>query len=164
MDALTAVQEARVLLRDVTPLRRDCGGLCGAACCVPDEDGQGGMLLLTGEEQLYPALPEGFSILPDHSILPNGRLFICDGLCERDDRPLSCRVFPLMFTSSGKARLDRRAWAMCPLMDSGVAGLSREFVAAVQKANEILLSVPEHRAWMEAVERYIEQLTGSVRA
>ena len=48
MDPLEAVKQARDLLERVTPLRRDCGGVCGAACCQSDEDGQGGMLLFPG--------------------------------------------------------------------------------------------------------------------
>ena len=38
---------ARQALETLTPLRGDCGRTCGAACCRPDEDGNGGMLLLT---------------------------------------------------------------------------------------------------------------------
>ena len=53
MDALEAVIRARDLLSDVTPLKTDCGRICGGACCQPDEDGQGGMLLFPGEEGLY---------------------------------------------------------------------------------------------------------------
>ena len=34
------VLRARALIGDRTPLRIDCGKLCGAACCQPDEDGQ----------------------------------------------------------------------------------------------------------------------------
>ena len=52
MEALDAVLRAREMLMDVTPLRRDCGGVCGAACCACDEDGQGGMLLFPGEDAL----------------------------------------------------------------------------------------------------------------
>ena len=35
MQALEAVMRARELLQTLTPLRRDCGGVCGAACCAP---------------------------------------------------------------------------------------------------------------------------------
>ena len=37
------VLRARAMIGERTPLRSDCGQLCGAACCQPDEDGQGGM-------------------------------------------------------------------------------------------------------------------------
>ena len=49
MEALEAVMAARDLLEQVTPLRTDCGRYCGGACCLSDEDGQGGMLLVPGE-------------------------------------------------------------------------------------------------------------------
>ena len=53
MTETEALLAARALLADVTPLRTDCGRCCGAACCAPDEDGQGGMLLFPGEEALF---------------------------------------------------------------------------------------------------------------
>ena len=34
MNALEAVRAARELLETVTPLQRDCGRYCGAACCL----------------------------------------------------------------------------------------------------------------------------------
>ena len=98
MDALEAVKQARKLLENVTPLRRDCGGVCGAACCQSDEDGQGGMLLFPGEEALYETLPEGFSIREDNAVLPGMKLLTCDGVCEREYRRLSCRLFPMLPT------------------------------------------------------------------
>ena len=42
----TTVLRARALIGERTPLQSDCGKLCGAACCQPDEDGQGGICLL----------------------------------------------------------------------------------------------------------------------
>ena len=47
------MEEARNLLESLTPLKDDCGRLCGAACCHPDEDGQGGVALFPGEEEYY---------------------------------------------------------------------------------------------------------------
>ena len=46
------LMKARTLLMNVTPMARDCGRSCGAACCQPDEDGQGGVYLFPGEEEL----------------------------------------------------------------------------------------------------------------
>ena len=64
MNRIEALLAARAVLEDVTPLKGDCGRVCGGACCEPDEDGKGGMLLFPGEETLYDPLPEGFSISP----------------------------------------------------------------------------------------------------
>ncbi len=94
MGPLDPVIAARELLNSLTPLKRDCGRSCGAACCQSDEDGQGGMLLFPGEETLYASLPESWSILPDSAVIPEGRILVCDGRCDRSARPLSCRLFP----------------------------------------------------------------------
>ena len=53
MDAITAVKAARELLKDLTPLKTDCGRLCQGACCQGDEGT--GMLLFPGEDALYAA-------------------------------------------------------------------------------------------------------------
>ncbi len=155
--ALNAILQARELLRDVTPLHTDCGGLCRAACCKPDEDGRGGMLLFPGEEALY-FESDCFSILPDDAVMPGARLLVCEGVCDRADRPLSCRLFPLLpiLREDGVAvRLDRRAWAVCPIMEYGVRGMSHEFRSAVRAAGEILYQIPEHRAFLDAIHAYI---------
>ena len=157
MEAMEAVLQARELLRELTPLRQDCGRYCGGACCQSDEDGQGGMLLFPGEEALYRQLPEGFSIAEDRGAVPDGKLLVCGGFCRREDRPLSCRLFPLLPTRRG-ACLDRRAWSVCPLMDSGVKGLAPEFVAAVKQAGRLLYSCQEHAGFLDAVHAYNERL------
>ena len=47
------ILSALKLLEKVTPLKGDCGRVCGAACCQSDETGKGGMLLFPGEKALY---------------------------------------------------------------------------------------------------------------
>lgn len=157
MDKLEAVIAARAILENITPLNQDCGRICGGACCQCDEDGQGGMLLFPGEEKLYDPLPEGFSITEDNLVTPGGRLLTCQGQCNRCARPLSCRLFPLLPTEKG-AKMDRRAWAVCPLMEWGKAGLSRDFVDAVSKAGKILYACPEHAAFLAAIHEFNRQL------
>lgn len=157
MDPLKAVVAARELLKCVTPLRQDCGRLCGGACCQSDEDGQGGMLLFPGEEALYATLPDGYSLSKDDSVLPGALLLTCDGTCHRAERPLSCRLFPLLPTRTG-TRLDRRAWAVCPLMEWGKAGLAQEFISAVSRAGEILYACPAHAVFLDALHAYNQRL------
>ena len=157
MHGLEAVIAARALLENVTPLRQDCGRICGGACCACDEDGQGGMLLFPGEEALYDPLPAGFAITDDDAVIKGGKLLTCLGSCNRSDRPLSCRLFPLLPTEKG-AKLDRRGWAVCPLMEWGKAGLSREFVEAVSQAGKILYACPEHAAFLSAIHAFNDQL------
>lgn len=95
--AQTALLEARALLTEVTPLKADCGRLCGAACCLPGEDGEAvGMLLFPGEAALYESASWA-QLLPAHYRLGDepGQLLVCGGHCPRAERPLACRVFPL---------------------------------------------------------------------
>ena len=157
MNALEAVLAARDMLDAVTPLRADCGRYCGGACCQSDEDGQGGMLLFPGEEALYQELPEGFSLARDDTVLPGAYLLTCGGVCDRRQRPLACRLFPLLPDRAG-CRMDRRGWAVCPLMASGKAGLSRAFVEAVEAAGRILYRCPEHAALLDAIHRFNDQM------
>lgn len=157
MQAFLAVKEARALMESVTPLKRDCGRYCGAACCEPDEDGQGGMLLFPGEEGLYETLPEGFTLMQDDAVFPDALLLSCEGYCERAMRPLSCMLFPLLPGRNGPV-MDQRGWAVCPLMQSGIKGLQKEFTDAVQKAGEILYACPETAAFLDALHAYNESL------
>ena len=154
---LEAVLKARKLLDSVTPLKTDCGRTCDGACCQPDEDGQGGMLLFPGEDALYADMPKGFSIRKDDAVLPGLKLLTCEGTCNREDRPLSCRLFPMLPTPTG-AKMDRRAWAVCPLMASGKRGLNPDFVQAVKDAGAILYACPEHAAFLDALHAYNERL------
>lgn len=153
-----ALAGAREKLAAVTPLARDCGALCGASCCAPDEDGRGGMLLFPGEEAHYRTLPRGFAL----ARTAGGPLLTCEGACAREERPLACRVFPLMFAvENGEAgvRLDPRAWPLCPLMPSGISGLRPDFVGAAREAARMLCACPEQRAFIEAEQRKVAEMT-----
>lgn len=153
-----ALAGAREKLAAVTPLTRDCGALCGARCCAPDEDGRGGMLLFPGEETYYKTLPRGFAI----TRAAEGPLLTCGGTCAREERPLACRVFPLMFALEGGVpgvRPDPRAWPLCPLMPSGMPGLLAGFVQAAREAAQLLCASPEHRAFIEAEQLQVAEMT-----
>ena len=149
MEPLEAVVAARALLAGKTPLKKDCGRSCGAACCQSDEDGQGGMLLFPGEDALYDPPPEGFRIERNDQVLPGAKLLICQGDCSRDARPLACRLFPLLPARDGPVP-DQRAWAVCPLMRGGLRGMDPAFVQAVREAGEILYACPEHARYLDA--------------
>ena len=88
MTCSTTLTAARALLSDVTPLKSDCGRLCGGACCQPSTEETQGMLLFPGEEALYAGL-DGYRVLD----CAEGKLLICAGHCRREERPLSCRIF-----------------------------------------------------------------------
>lgn len=137
-----AVLAARELLSTLTPLKADCGRLCAGACCQGDD--QTGMLLFPGEEALYDACTFARVIPADFSLGgAQAKLFVCSGTCERENRPLACRLFPLFlkFKEDGntKLRMDVRAKAVCPLTDYGIKALDPEFKQAARKAYNLLL-------------------------
>ena len=158
MNELECVLECRRLLENVTPLKGDCGRLCGRACCRPDENGKGGMLLFPGEEALY-AGPDGagFTMIRDDSVTENGLLLVCSSACRRETRPLGCRFFPLRPTSKGRAVMDRRSAWVCPLYENGVGALDGEFVAAAGKAAALLCGSESLAEFVRAVGRKIRE-------
>lgn len=142
MDAMTAVQTARELLSALTPLKTDCGRLCEGACCQGDSGT--GMLLFPGEDALYETCSFARVIPADFALGGEDvTLFVCAGRCERDNRPLACRLFPLFLTfkddGTTKLRIDRRAKSVCPLTDYGIKSLDPEFKQAARKAYDLLL-------------------------
>lgn len=133
---------AREELMRETPLRSDCGRLCGGACCQGDDDE--GMLLFPGEDLLCKKTHGDFHIRAlDYAIgLTQAQLITCQGSCERDERPLACRLFPLLCRFRGERAvlvLDPRARMTCPLCDYGLSGLSSDFIAAAQRAIDLLM-------------------------
>jgi len=154
--SLSSVLAARELLKFLTPLKTDCGKLCAHACCAGDEET--GMLLFPGEETLYASCAFGSVLTADFALGGQpAKLFVCRGRCERDERPLACRLFPLFlaFLKNGgtKVRIDNRARAVCPLCDYGVTGLDQEFLAAARKAYDILLEDETCRAYLRDLYR-----------
>lgn len=120
-------------------------------------------MLYVGEAALYQQLPQGFSISRDNGFLSGGRLLTCRGTCDRSTRPLACRIFPLQFMitedGAGDVCLDPRAWAMCPLMDSGIEGLSADFVLAARQAARVLAEDDKQRAFILNQQQAIAKLT-----
>lgn len=138
---------AREALENLTPLKTDCGRCCGAACCRSAEGEETGMLLFPGEEDLYEDL-EGYEM----KALPRGTLLICGGKCERKDRPLACRIFPLIpvVTENGiRAVTDLLAKSVCPLARQGKNALDPTFVETVRTIGEKLAEEPEQKAFLE---------------
>ena len=137
---------ARALLLTLTPLAMDCGLTCGGACCRPMEGEMTGMLLFPGEEAYY-AGREGYTMTQTD----RGTLLLCSGRCDRADRPLSCRMMPLipLLREDGiKVATDQRAKAVCPLARQGKDALSAEFVSAVREVGRILAEDETQRAFL----------------
>ena len=155
MDA--AVSAAREKLKNVTPLKRDCGRVCGARCCRPLEGEETGMLLFPGEAEAY-AGKAGFEVRKT----ARGDLLICSGICDREDRPLSCRLFPLLpvIGDDGKVRAvtDLRAKAVCPLARQGKSAMDPAFADAVREAGEILAAEDEQAVFLDMLEEEQSEL------
>lgn len=148
---------AREKLKDVTPLKRDCGRVCGARCCDPLEGEETGMLLFPGEEACYAGQP-GWA-LRDTAM---GWMAVCSGRCDRAERPLACRMFPLLPVPDrdGKVRalVDLRARAVCPLARQGIEAMDPAFIGAVKEAGECLMADAEQAAFLEALAGEQEEL------
>lgn len=115
----------------LTPLEFDCGRLCEGRCC---KGGEGvGMLLFPGEELL---------IDPNISVITNecgDKVAVCNGICDRKKRPLSCRIypiFPIIKDEGIETEFDVRA--NCPLV-SGEFKIDRRFDKAVRRVGKYLL-------------------------
>jgi hypothetical protein len=155
MDA--AVSAAREKLKNVTPLKRDCGRICGARCCRPLEGENTGMLLFPGEAEAY-AGKDGFVVRKT----AQGDLLLCSGVCDRNERPLSCRLFPLLpvIGDDGKVRVvtDLRAKAVCPLARQGKSAMDPAFADAVREAGEILAAEDEQAVFLDMLEEEQNEL------
>jgi len=122
-------------LKNVTPLYFDCGELCNGKCCKGDESL--GMLLFPGEEGF---IDESINVTVNKD---GTSVAVCNGSCNRQKRPLSCRIyplFPLIKNENGKEYIeviyDPRA--KCPLC-LGEHKLSRRFLKAVKRVGKYLL-------------------------
>ena len=155
MDA--TVSAAREKLKNVTPLKKDCGRVCGARCCRPLEGEETGMLLFPGEAEAY-ADREGWVVR--HAA--QGDIVVCPGTCDREERPLSCRLFPLLplIGDDGAIRVvtDLRARAVCPLARQGKSALDPEFIDAVREAGELLAKSEEQALFLDVLEAEQEEL------
>ena len=150
MEKQECVLRAREILENITPLKTDCGKCCGAACCTSDEDGQGGVNLLPGEEAQLQDIDWGKIDRDPHMDAP---MLMCTDMCDREMRPFLCRIFPLcpVIGKSGKwtVRMDARARAVCPLSASGLNGLVPDFVRGCAKAVQIIAEDPEGEAFLK---------------
>ena len=131
---------AFAIMGELTPLRADCGLLCGGACCKGDETT--GMLLFPHEESVL-------SVKETEA----GRLAVCDGTCDRAQRPLACRIFPFFPTIDEKGRIfvevDHRAARLCPMIaHSDELVFDPRFFRAVKRVGKLLAKDEECRAFL----------------
>jgi len=110
-------KKAYRMLNTSTPLNYDCGLLCKNKCCKGDSNK--GMILFPGEEIMH--VNNSFLVIEEKDFSNFKVLFAtCNGNCDRNLRPLSCRIFPLVpyINKDGLLRIinDPRARYLCPLL------------------------------------------------
>lgn len=139
------------IVGELTPLKVDCGQLCGGACCKGDS--RTGMLLFPGEVSTLSV------IKGEHG----ERLAVCNGKCDRQSRPLSCRIFPFFPTISENGKIfvepDLRAARLCPLIEhSDEIDFDPKFFKAVKKVGKILAKDDECRRFLEDITDEIDEI------
>lgn len=136
------------MLQNVTPLSSDCGRVCDKACCKGDENT--GMLLFPFEETTLSVKEE------------NGlRLAVCSGHCDRNERPLSCRLFPFfpVMNEEGniEAVIDFRGYGICPLIPHfEEVKFDRSFLRTVRRAGRILYRDEDTFPFMKRISEEIK--------
>lgn len=154
------------LFDGITPLPADCGGLCDKACCRGDD---GGMYLFPGEERVYRLLkPDWIRIEnSDFTYKFNGeektvKIAFCNGECDRYQRPLACRIFPLTpyFKDDTLTVItDPRSKSVCPLGKAlGISDYDRRFVRNVKNSFVLLSKNAEFRAFLREYTEYIDDI------
>ena len=154
------------LFDDATPTPVDCGELCSKACCGGDNDS--GMLLFPGEYEVYKLLEPGWAKTDktDMTYEYNGKTYrvpilFCNGECDRYQRPLSCRIFPLTprLDKNGKLEIvtDPRAKSVCPLAKGFyLEDYDARFMKNIRRAFTLLMKSGQFRAFMKEYTDYLE--------
>ncbi len=129
----------------------NCGRLCDGLCCRGDCQG---MWLYPHEEELFKN-KEGFEVCETEGNY-GYPMVICSGECDRKERPLACRIFPLfplVYEEDGLIRIeviyDPRA-GMCPIAREQKP-LDPSFIKEVRKAALYLVRDEKILEYLKAV-------------
>lgn len=148
---------AYAALDRLTPIRADCGELCGRRCCQGDEET--GMILFPHEELLLNGA--GYRLLPREMQGRRVLMAVCGGRCERRLRPLSCRVYPYAPTlRDGTVRVepDPRARPVCPLLlPEAEPHIESAFLQTIETTFTEMLRSPAVRAFLTAYTSMLDE-------
>lgn len=143
------------LLDKVSPINEDCGKLCDAACCTCQDENMG-IYLLPGEEKNFTRQEDWLAwdwIIAEDYEFPDswhGKVpFLqCTSapFCDRKNRPLQCRTFPLAphLDDDGQLYMIYHSGELpyqCPLL-SGDITLNMDFIKATYTAWAHLIRDP----------------------
>ncbi|MCH5210142.1 MAG: hypothetical protein J1F01_04165 [Oscillospiraceae bacterium] len=154
------------LFDDVTPVEVDCGMLCGKACCKGDDSG---MFLFPGEKEVFKLLnPDWIKIdKTDFYYEYDGKkhnvpIAFCSGKCDRYQRPLACRIFPLTpyLNEEGKIEIitDPRAKSVCPLAKAFLhEDYDSVFIKNIKKAFILLAKNKQFYEFLKEYSKYIDE-------
>ena len=156
------IEKAREYLENITPLKGDCGLLCGSVCCKrPDAESSDnlGMWLFPYEDILYKNNSYFKVIQADgncsYPFLLCGYSEDKNNFCKREERPLFCRFFPYfpIIEKVEKTNKNRKyrikimihptALNMCPAILNKLK-ITSEFSRALKKAVYIMLNQSEN--------------------
>ncbi len=144
------------LLDRVSPVPFDCGMICGAACCLPEEADDMGIYLLPGEEKIHDRHADWLTWTTQRTAeyeFPASWKGVVHFVrckepphCPRSMRPIQCRSFPLLphLTEAGELQLiydDSDLPYCCPLIDDE-AELMPDFVRATYTVWKHLIRDP----------------------
>ncbi len=154
------------LFDDITPIRVDCGDLCGKACCKGEDSG---MYLFPGEKKVFDLLSPSWVKVEssDFSYTSGGKnknvpIAMCKGSCDRYQRPLACRIFPLTpyLDENGTLRIitDPRAKSVCMLSRvMKKEDYAPEFVKNVERTFTLLMKNKDFTEFMKAYSEYLKE-------
>jgi len=143
-------QKVFAAIGERTPLKADCGYLCDHACCKGDA--AAGM-------ELFPKEPSSMPMIESEGI----RLVICGGNCDRNERPLACRIFPFFpkvnEDDSISVELDPRAMFLCPIAaHAEMVAFDKSFLRKLKTAGKLLILDPEIKEYMTRISEEIRAM------
>ncbi|MGN0526466.1 MAG: hypothetical protein ACI4IF_03445 [Acutalibacteraceae bacterium] len=154
MEKEIILKTAYSILRKTTPLSFDCGSLCGRKCCKGDD--ATGMILFPGEENI---IDERITV---KERADGTKIAVCNGSCDRNKRPLSCRIYPLFplvykdkyGNDTVKAVFDIRG--ECPLISCDYE-FQKSFIKSVRRTGKYLLLNDETKKVYKRISKEVEE-------
>lgn len=166
MNAAYVYLQIYKLFDNITPVSVDCGQLCNKACCKGDDSG---MFLFPGEKEVFKLLNPNWVRIEstDFTYKYNTKTYnvpiaMCNGSCDRYQRPLACRIFPLTPYVGDDDKIDiiidPRAKGICPMAKSFyLEDFDDKFIRNIKKAFLLLMKNTHFKAFMKEYSKYLDE-------